>query len=145
MRNRQSELATLAPDARVGINQSSGGLMSPERAREFPVRTALSGPAAGAMGAVSTARKAKRGNIITLDMGGTSADVTLIRDYQVSTAFDREVAGFPVRLPMVDIHTVGAGGGAGPHEAAWAVEDGHMGVIPARTPGGGAGRRGRHG
>jgi N-methylhydantoinase A len=126
MRHLQSELATLAPDARIGINQSSGGLMSPERAREFPVRTALSGPAAGAMGAISTARKAKRGNIITLDMGGTSADVTLIRDYQVSTAFDREVAGFPVRLPMVDIHTVGAGGGS----VAWFDRDGLMKVGP---------------
>lgn len=126
MRHLQSELASLAPDARVGINQSSGGLMSPERAREFPVRTALSGPAAGAMGAISTARKAGRGNIITLDMGGTSADVTLIRDYQVSTAFDREVAGFPVRLPMVDIHTVGAGGGS----VAWFDRDGLMKVGP---------------
>ncbi len=126
MRHLQSELTELAPRARVGINQSSGGLMSPERAREFPVRTALSGPAAGAMGAISTARKAGRGNVITLDMGGTSADVALIRDYRTSTAFDREVAGFPVRLPMVDIHTVGAGGGS----VAWFDRDGLMKVGP---------------
>ncbi|ESR25914.1 hydantoinase/oxoprolinase family protein [Lutibaculum baratangense] len=126
MRHLKSELETLAPRARIGINQSSGGLMSPERAREFPVRTALSGPAAGAMGAVHSARKSGRPNVITLDMGGTSADVTLIRDHEVSTAFDREVAGFPVRLPMVDIHTVGAGGGS----IAWFDRDGLMKVGP---------------
>ena len=126
MRRLESELEQLAPRARVGINQSSGGLMSPGRTRHFPVRTALSGPAAGATGAISTARKAGRANVITLDMGGTSADVTLIKDDAASTAFEREVAGFPVRLPMIDINTVGAGGGS----IAWFDRDGLVKVGP---------------
>jgi len=119
-------IAALAPRARVGIYQSSGGLMSIARARRFPVRTALSGPAAGAVGAVHEARQAGRGEVITLDMGGTSADVALIRDYRVEMAYEREVAEFPVRLPMVDVHTVGAGGGS----IAWFDRDGLLKVGP---------------
>ena len=75
-------LARVAPDASIGINQSSGGLMSPGRARALPVRTALSGPAAGAIGAAHSAKLSGRRNVITLDMGGTSADVALIRNFQ---------------------------------------------------------------
>src|SRR6185312_1683058 len=69
------ELRTVAPGAALGINSSRGGLMSAERARRFPIRTALSGPAAGVMGAIHVARLAGRPNLVTLDMGGTSADV----------------------------------------------------------------------
>lgn len=119
-------VAEQAPNATLGINQSSGGLMSPERARELPVRTALSGPAAGAVGAAHAARQTGRRNIITLDMGGTSADVALIRDYKVDLAFDRDVAGFPIRLPCVDVETVGAGGGS----IAWFDRDGLLKVGP---------------
>ena len=68
-------LSRVAPAAAIGINQSSGGLMSPARARALPVRTALSGPAAGAIGAAHSAKLSGRRNVITLDMGGTSADV----------------------------------------------------------------------
>lgn len=126
MGHLQQELAKLAPKARVGINQSSGGLMSIERARDFPIRTALSGPAAGAMGAIHMARLSGRPDVITLDMGGTSADVALIRGLESGIAFDRDVAGFPVRLPMVDINTVGAGGGS----IAWFERDGLLKVGP---------------
>ncbi|MGI9422452.1 MAG: hydantoinase/oxoprolinase family protein [Hyphomicrobiaceae bacterium] len=119
-------VAQQAPKATLGINQSSGGLMSPGRARQLPVRTALSGPAAGAVGAAHIARQTGRQNVITLDMGGTSADVALIRDYKVDLAFDRDVAGFPIRLPCVDIETVGAGGGS----IAWFDRDGLMKVGP---------------
>ena len=115
-----------APKAMIGINQSSGGLMSPQRARELPVRTALSGPAAGAMGAAHVARQVGRSNVITLDMGGTSADVALIRNFRADIAFDRNVAGFPIRLPCVDIETVGAGGGS----VAWFDRDGLLKVGP---------------
>lgn len=114
------------PAAEIGINQSSGGLMSPARTRGLPVRTALSGPAAGAVGAIHVARLAARPNVITLDMGGTSADVALIRDYRAEITFDRSVAGFPVRLPSVDIETVGAGGGS----VAWFDRDGLLKVGP---------------
>ncbi len=119
-------VAERAPAATLGINQSSGGLMSPQRARDFPVRTALSGPAAGAVGAAHAARQTGRRNIITLDMGGTSADVALIRDYKVDLAFDRDVAGFPIRLPCVDVETVGAGGGS----IAWFDRDGLLKAGP---------------
>jgi N-methylhydantoinase A len=108
----ERELGKDLPAAVIGINQSSGGLMSIDRARRFPVRTALSGPAAEAVGAISAARLANRPNIITLDMGGTSADVALVRNYTSATTYNREVGGFPVRLPMVDILSIGAGGGS---------------------------------
>lgn len=126
MHHLQQELAALTPRARVGINQSSGGLMSIERARSLPIRTALSGPAAGVMAAIHTAGQSEHPNVITLDMGGTSADVALIRNLEAGIAFDREVAGFPVRLPMVDINTVGAGGGS----VAWFERDGLLKVGP---------------
>ena len=126
--SRLSEgIAVRAPKATVGINQSSGGLMSLERAGQYPVRTALSGPAAGVVGAVHIARLAGFGNVITLDMGGTSADVALIRDGKAGVGFDQKVADFPVRLPMVDVNTVGAGGGS----IAWFDRDGLLKVGPA--------------
>ncbi len=119
-------LASLAPGAALGINQSSGGLMSPARSRSFPVRTALSGPAAGVVGALHVARRADRPNIITLDVGGTSADVALIRDGRAEISFERSVADFPIRLPMIDIHTIGAGGGS----IAWFDRDDLLKVGP---------------
>ena len=105
----------LAPGVRIGICQSSGGLMSIARAGEMPIRTALSGPAAGVVGAVVAGARAGRSDLITFDMGGTSTDVCLVRDGKAEMAFGRSVAGFPVRLPAIDIHTVGAGGGSIAH------------------------------
>jgi N-methylhydantoinase A len=123
----EAALAERLPEAEVGINQSSGGLMSLARAADLPIRTALSGPAAGTIGAVEVAARAGCLDAITLDMGGTSADVALIRDGRAATGFDRQVADFPIRLPMVDIHTVGAGGGS----IAWFDKDGLLKVGPA--------------
>lgn len=108
----RAAVGEVAPNARFGIFQSSGGLMSVEKASQFPVRTALSGPAAGAVGAVAAGAASGIGNIVTLDIGGTSTDVCLIRDGRTEIANVREIAGFRIRLPMVDIHTVGAGGGS---------------------------------
>ena len=112
-----------AAGAGIGICQSSGGLMSVERAAEMPIRTALSGPAAGVVGAVAAGARAGRSDLITFDMGGTSTDVCLVRDGKAEMAFGRSVAGFPVRLPSIDIHTVGAGGGVAVREglpaSAW--------------------------
>ncbi len=107
-----AELIERLPNASIGINQSNGGLMSVEQAARFPIRTALSGPAAGVVGAVDTARRSHRQDVITLDMGGTSTDVCLIRAHTAEMATGREVAGFPVRVPAIDIHTIGAGGGS---------------------------------
>jgi N-methylhydantoinase A len=120
------ELSTCLPRADIVISQSSGGLMSIDRATRFPVRTALSGPAAGVLGAIEVARQAGRPNVITFDMGGTSADVSLIHDGQPSQTFDFLVGGLPVRLPAVDITTVGAGGGS----VAWFERDGLLKVGP---------------
>ena len=119
-------LNELSPDTSVGINQSNGGLMSAAMAARYPVRTVLSGPAAGVVGAVHAARAAGQANVITLDMGGTSADACLIREHEAGMSFSREVSGFPVRLPMIDINTVGAGGGS----IAWFDRDGLMKVGP---------------
>lgn len=119
-------LAKRARNAAIGINQSNGGLMTPETARRYPVRTALSGPAAGVVGAIHEAKAGGRPNVITIDVGGTSADMALIRDGAADISFEREVADFPIRLPVIDIHTIGAGGGS----IAWFDRDGLLKVGP---------------
>jgi N-methylhydantoinase A len=110
-------VASHAPDAAIGVCQSSGGLMSLARATEMPIRTALSGPAAGVVGAITAGLRTGHSNLITFDMGGTSTDVCLVLDAKAEMTFGRSVAGFPVRLPSLDIHTVGAGGGSIAHIA----------------------------
>ncbi|MEM7425345.1 MAG: hydantoinase/oxoprolinase family protein [Pseudomonadota bacterium] len=101
-----------ARQADIGINQSSGGLMSAAQAARFPVRTALSGPAAGVVGAIDAAGRSGHTALITLDVGGTSTDVCYVRDGSVPLSYSRHVAGFPIRLPSVDVNAVGAGGGS---------------------------------
>ena len=122
----ESALGSIIPGAVIGINQSNGGQTSFGHARSYPVRTVLSGPAAGVLGAIHTALQTAQRDLITLDMGGTSADVGLIRKGEADVHTSREVAGFPVRLPMIDIHTVGAGGGS----VAWFDRDGLLKVGP---------------
>jgi len=112
--------------AKVGISQSSGGLMSIDRAAAVPIRTALSGPAAGVTGAVALSKLSGHQNLITFDMGGTSTDVCLVSNGQAEMAYARNVAEFPVRLAMLDIHTVGAGGGS----IAFVDRDGLLKVGP---------------
>jgi len=97
--------------ASLHIMQSNGGSISAAAARAQAVRTVLSGPAGGVVGARAVARAAGLRKIISFDMGGTSTDVSLI-DHELATTTDSVIAGFPVRLPMLDIHTVGAGGGS---------------------------------
>ena len=126
MERLETALENEIPGIAIGINQSAGGLMSVRQARRFPVRTALSGPAGGVVGAAYAAELSGRRNVITLDMGGTSADVCLIRDYAAGIAFERSVGGFPVRLPMVDVNAIGAGGGS----VAWFDLDGSLKIGP---------------
>ena len=95
----------------LSIMQSNGGTISASAARAQAVRTILSGPAAGVVGARAVARAAGFRRIISFDMGGTSTDVSLIDD-AIQTTADSRVGDFPVRLPVIDIHTVGAGGGS---------------------------------
>ena len=121
-----SGVAEAAPHAALGINQSSGGLMSVARARHVPIRTALSGPAAGVVGAIHMARLSGEPDVISLDMGGTSADVALMRNYTAGTTFNKWIEGYPARLAALDINAVGAGGGS----IAWFDRDGLMKVGP---------------
>jgi len=93
------------------IMQSNGGCISVERAREEPVRTILSGPAGGVIGAVHSAKLVGYEDIITFDMGGTSTDVSLVRGKPTVTS-EYEISGLPLRIPVLDVHTVGAGGGS---------------------------------
>ncbi|MEO7969848.1 MAG: hydantoinase/oxoprolinase family protein [bacterium] len=97
---------------RLRVMQSSGGSISAQVAAAEPVRTILSGPAGGVVGALQTAHAAGLQKIITFDMGGTSTDVALCERDGVRMTNEAIVAGLPVAVPAMDIHTVGAGGGS---------------------------------
>jgi N-methylhydantoinase A len=97
--------------ARIFVMQSSGGITALNTAAGQPVRTVLSGPAGGIVGAAAVAQRSGFDRIITFDMGGTSSDVALV-DGRPTTTNEADVAGLPVRVPVLDIHTVGAGGGS---------------------------------
>ena len=94
------------------VMQSSGGSISAEIAAAEPVRTILSGPSGGVVGALRAARSAGFKNVITFDMGGTSTDVALCDSGAIRTTNEAVVAGLPVAVSVMDIHTVGAGGGS---------------------------------
>jgi N-methylhydantoinase A len=97
---------------RLRVMQSSGGSISASVAADEPVRTILSGPAGGVVGALRTARAAGFAKIITFDMGGTSTDVALCERDGLRMTNEATVAGLPVAVSVMDIHTVGAGGGS---------------------------------
>jgi N-methylhydantoinase A len=94
------------------VMRSSGGLATLAEAASHPAVALVSGPAAGVVGAARAARQAGVENAISLDMGGTSTDVCLIEGGEAGRSSEREVGGLPLRLPMVDLQTVGAGGGS---------------------------------
>ena len=96
--------------ASSSCNRAAGSRLSASAARE-PVRTVLSGPAGGVVGAAAMARRSGFDRIISFDMGGTSTDVALV-DGEARASSQAEIAGFPIGVPMLDIHTVGAGGGS---------------------------------
>jgi N-methylhydantoinase A len=108
------------------VNQSNGGIISLTAAAEQPVRTLLSGPSAGVMGAAWVSAAAGVGSIITFDMGGTSTDVARVEAGQPVIGPQRTVAGYPVRIPSLEIETVGAGGGS----IAWVDSGGALRVGP---------------
>lgn len=126
------------------IMKSNGGVFPPAEASRQPVYLALSGPAAGARGAAHIGRIAGYNDLITIDMGGTSADVALIRDGEPVTATSGRVGEFPLALPIVDIHAIGAGGGSiatvGP-EGALSVGPESAGADPGPAAYGKGGRR----
>jgi N-methylhydantoinase A len=95
----------------ISIMQSNGGFMTTKEARRHAIRTVLSGPAGGVVGALETARASGFRRILGFDMGGTSTDVSLC-DGSPRETMEGSIDNFPVRVPMLDIHTVGAGGGS---------------------------------
>ena len=97
--------------ARIFVMQSSGGITALKTAAREPVRTVLSGPAGGVVGAAAMARRSGFERIISFDIGGTSSDVALV-DGEIRAGAQAEVAGLPIGVPILDIHTVGAGGGS---------------------------------
>lgn len=104
-------LASEAGAERVTIMGSNGGALPVERARVEPVHTVLSGPAGGVVGALTWGRRVGYDAVISFDMGGTSTDVSLCPGRPLRTR-EFEIAGLPTAIPVIDIHTVGAGGGS---------------------------------
>jgi N-methylhydantoinase A len=116
MRKYVKRLSTRLEDLGISrpplLTQSNGGVISLDTAADYPVRTVLSGPSAGVIAAQALADMTGIRNLITFDMGGTSSDVALLTDGKVSVANEAIVHGYPIKAPMLDIHTVGAGGGS---------------------------------
>ncbi|MHB1138854.1 MAG: hydantoinase/oxoprolinase family protein, partial [Microthrixaceae bacterium] len=96
----------------VAVMTSSGGLLDLAAAADLPAALLLSGPAAGVRAAAAVARACGFDDALSFDMGGTSTDVALVVGGEPAPAAERRVAGFPVRLPSLDVHTIGAGGGS---------------------------------
>ena len=107
------------------VMQSNGGVISPKTAVKEPVRTVLSGPAGGVVGAWKLGKLAGFEKLITFDMGGTSTDVSLI-DGRPELSVESKIAGLPIKVPVIEIHTVGAGGGS----VAWIDRGGALQVGP---------------
>ena len=108
------------------VMQSSGGVASPDQVMRKPITTALSGPAAGAIGCAVIAEIAGFPDLVTLDAGGTSTDLCLIENAKPNVTNGGAVGRFPVRVPMIDIKTIGTGGGS----IAWITREGHLKVGP---------------
>lgn len=97
---------------RVFLVQSNGGMCSLARAAAQPARLLLSGPSGGALAAERLSRRLHRPNLVAIDMGGTSFDVSVVQDHRIGLVTQGEVDRLPVRLPMVEMRTIGAGGGS---------------------------------
>lgn len=108
------------------IMQSNGGVITAEMAREASARTALSGPAGGALTGVYLSHLLDQPNAITIDMGGTSSDICLIESHEPHLTNEADIEGYPIKLPMIDINTIGAGGGS----IAWIDPGGALRVGP---------------
>ena len=112
------------PDVPVMIMEASGGLMTVATARKRPVRTVLSGPAGGVVASAHVAARSGFADIITMDMGGTSTDISLILGGQPQVTREASLERTPIRIPVIDINAIGAGGGS----IAWIDEGGALRV-----------------
>jgi N-methylhydantoinase A len=117
--------SSLKKEDRLVIMQSNGGVISASTVIKEPVRTVLSGPAGGVVGAWKIGKLAGFERLITFDMGGTSTDVSLI-DKKPTLTTETKISGIPIKVPMIDIHTVGAGGGS----IVWVDKGGALKVGP---------------
>ena len=127
LRRLEHTISEAGLKSEVYIMQSNGGTMGVETAIERPVHTIMSGPAAGVIGAAAIARQAGQANAISIDMGGTSFDVSLCYQGEVRQTQESEIERLPIRVPMVDVHTLGAGGGS----IAWIDAGGALRVGPS--------------
>ena len=121
----ERDLRGLGITTTLHVMQSSGGVMTSGAARELPIQTLLSGPVGGTIGGAGLAEAMGRKNLLCVDMGGTSFDMSLIVDGRPSVSTETELEGLPILMPLVDIHTIGAGGGS----LAW-LEAGALRVGP---------------
>ena len=122
----QDELKAMGVGSELYIMQSNGGVITAETARHSSARTALSGPAGGVLTGVQLAEKLNQPNQITIDIGGTSSDICLIDRGRPNVTTETDIEGYPIKLPMIDINTIGAGGGS----IAWIDPGGALRVGP---------------
>jgi N-methylhydantoinase A len=135
VRELESALAANGFQADLHVMGSNGGVATGAMVSERPILTLLSGPAAGVLGGAMSGERSDRNRLITFDVGGTSADIGLVVDGQFAeaTARDTWIGGYPVMAPMIDIHTIGAGGGSIAHldaGAAFRVGPQSAGALP---------------
>ncbi|MEI4273591.1 hydantoinase/oxoprolinase family protein [Klenkia sp. LSe6-5] len=124
--NIRARLDELAPEVPFYVMKSNGGVLSAEEVVHQPITTMLSGPAAGALGAALIAQTAGFDRILTCDGGGTSTDVTVVIDGEPALTTEGTVGAYPSKIPMIDVVTVGAGGGS----IAWIAPEGTLKVGP---------------
>lgn len=125
IRNLEDRLRSLGVPATLHVMQSNGGITTAAKARQQPIQTMLSGPVGGTIGGAALSRATGRPNVLCVDMGGTSFDLSLIVDGKPTVSTETELQGLPVLMALVDIHTIGAGGGS----IAW-LEAGGLRVGP---------------
>jgi N-methylhydantoinase A len=122
----ENELQSIGVAAQPYITRSNGGIMTARRARSSTAETLLSGPASGVIGAVRVAQEAGIGDLITFDVGGTSADVAIVQKGMPHTSLTEHIADFPIMMPVVGVSSIGAGGGS----LAWLDDAGVLKVGP---------------
>lgn len=122
----EERLREIGVASELYIMQSNGGVITASMAREMSARTVLSGPAGGVLTGVLLSQATEHRNIITIDIGGTSSDISLIEGGRPRLTTESQIGGHPIKLPMIDINTIGAGGGS----IAWIDSGGALRVGP---------------
>src|SRR5699024_9878587 len=126
LRNLEKSIKDYGIPSELYIMQSNGGIITTDTAVEQPVRTVLSGPAGGVISGTDVAGQTGIGNLITIDMGGTSLDAALIDNGEPQYTTNSRINDFPINVPMVEMHTIGSGGGS----IAWIDSGGALRVGP---------------